>query len=195
MKDISKLTDKIIEEANAYGGQLAKETEQECADIAGKYEEQAAQEAEQIIEAANNAAEAIIRRATSQAGITQRSSKLEARRKMIDEAFLLATKQILALPEDKMLDLLSKMAVKSQTTDATMIWGKGDKALAGKVVDEVNRRNKDKGIKLAIDEKIGDFEGGFILKEGSVETNCTFSVLIGSMSEELESEVAKALLG
>ncbi len=195
MKDISKLTDKIIQEANAYGQQLAKETQNECEQIAKKYEDQAAQEANEIIAAANNTAEAIVRRATSQAGIMERSQKLEARRQMIDRAFEEAAKKILALPDDKMLDLLAKMAVKSQTTDATIIWGKGDKALANSLVEEVNRRNADKGIKLSLDSQTGNFEGGFILKEGSVETNCTFSVLIGSMSEQLESEVATALLG
>ncbi len=46
---------------------------------------------------------------------------------------------------------------------------------------------------MKLSDKTGDFAGGFILKQGAIESNCTFEVLVGQVREELEGEASSIL--
>ena len=46
---------------------------------------------------------------------------------------------------------------------------------------------------MTVDSEAGDFLGGLILREGEIETNCTFEVMIKDTKKEKESEIAAAL--
>ena len=46
---------------------------------------------------------------------------------------------------------------------------------------------------MNLDTKPGTFSGGLIIKEGSVETNCTFEVMIETAKKEMEAEIAAML--
>ncbi|MEG1777682.1 MAG: V-type ATP synthase subunit E, partial [Angelakisella sp.] len=50
-----------------------------------------------------------------------------------------------------------------------------------------------KVIKLYISDEVGKFRGGIKLREGNIETNCTFEVLVSRAKEDLEPEVARIL--
>ena len=52
-----------------------------------------------------------------------------------------------------------------------------------------------KTCKVTLSNTTGPFAGGFILDQGSTETNCTFEVLSSSVKEELEARVDAALFG
>lgn len=193
MNDITKLTGKILQEAQDYRKEVAASAQEEVKHIARQYEAQAQAEAEAIIASAEKQAEAIHRRAQSQAGIQERNMKLTTRRQMIDQAFAQAEQKLLTLSEEKLCDFLTAMVLQAQTADAQLIWNKGDLALAHRVVARVNEKNMAKGIKLTLAEEQGDFEGGFILRQGSIETNCTFPVLIAAVTDELEAPIAQIL--
>ena len=193
MNDITKLTGKILQEAQDYRKEVAASAHEEAERIARQYEAQAKTEAEAIIAAAERQAEAIHRRAQSQAGIQERNMKLTTRRQMIDQAFARAEQKLLELPEEKLCNFLTNMVLRAQTSDAQLIWNKGDLALARKVVASVNDKNMARGMKLTLADEQGNFEGGFILRQGSIETNCTFPVLIMAVVDELETPVAKIL--
>jgi len=193
VNDISKLTRKILDEAEACKADTAASAAAECARISQQFDDQARRESDAILAAAQNQAEATHRRASSQAGIESRNLKLAARREMIDKAFELAAQKLQQLPEDRLCAFLARMAAGVQTSDAMLVWGRGDRGLARKVVDQANQLNASKGIRIALADETGDFDGGFVLREGAVETNCTFAVLIKGVSEELEAPVAKAL--
>ncbi len=47
-------------------------------------------------------------------------------------------------------------------------------------------------LECTLSSKVGEFAGGFILKQGSIEHNCTFEVLVSAVRDELEGEVSLA---
>ena len=194
MNDITKLTEKILEEAKDQAAVAARAAEQECGGLMSHYEAEAGQAASEVMQAAQAKAEAIMRRARSQAGIEERNMKLTARRESIDEAFVLAQEKIKAYPAEKLTAFFVNLAAGCQTADAQLIWGAENRDMAQAVVTGVNARNASKGVTLALSEEVGRFDGGFVLREGSIETNCTFSVLISGVKEELEARVAAVLL-
>lgn len=195
LNEISKLTDKILDEAKTYAAEAEQSVERATQSLMSQFETEAEKEAQQVTASANTQAEAILRRAKSQAGIEQRNMKLAARRQSIDTAFVRAGELLRDYPTDKLTDFLVKLALECQTSDAQLIWGTGDRAIAQAVVERVNAHNEPKGMKLTLADETGTFDGGFVLKEGSIETNCTFPVLIGAVVEELEAQVADTLLG
>ena len=46
---------------------------------------------------------------------------------------------------------------------------------------------------LAVSEETRDISGGFILKDGRIEVNCTFDALVRAEREQTAGEVAKLL--
>ena len=46
---------------------------------------------------------------------------------------------------------------------------------------------------LAVSEETRDISGGFILKDGRIEVNCTFDALVRAEREQTVGEVAKLL--
>ncbi len=196
LNDISVLIDKILEEAKGFSEQIKKTAETEAQNTLARYKDQAQAEAAKITDTAQAQAEAIARRAQSQGGIEERNLILTARRSLIDSTFAKAYDRLCALPEAEKIDFLVRLATASQTAaDAQMVFNKADAALGQKVVEQVNKANQAKGIKLTLDPQAGNFGGGFILREGSVETNCTFEVLVKNIQPRLEAEIAALLLG
>ena len=51
------------------------------------------------------------------------------------------------------------------------------------------------GRTIKLSDETGNFAGGCIIKEGNIETNCTFEVLVKGMRDELEQEVSNVLFG
>lgn len=53
--------------------------------------------------------------------------------------------------------------------------------------------NEKHGKKLTLGDSRIDASGGFILKNGNIETNCTWEMLVRWIKDDLEAEVAKRL--
>ena len=63
---------------------------------------------------------------------------------------------------------------------------------AEKIFAAVAKANKD-GRKLTLSKETRDISGGFILKDGNVEVNCTFDTLVRLQKAETAGAVAKKL--
>ena len=91
------------------------------------------------------------------------------------------------------------MAAQSAATGAiTLVLNQADKAaLGGTLPAEMEKKCAAAGhpCKVTLSGATGSFAGGFILDQGSTETNCTFEVLSTSVKEELEAQVDAALFG
>ena len=134
----------------------------------------------------------------SQSGIESRNAKLQVRRQAIDTAFQKAMERLCAMPAAKKTAVYAAMAAQSLTGDAALVLNKADKAAIGAALPaEIEKRCAAAGraCKVTLSGATGSFAGGFILDQGSTETNCTFEVLSTSVKEELEAQVDAALFG
>ena len=189
MKDLSTLTDKILDEAKLQAQATLDAANSDVQNILKAAQAEADTAAEQIAQNAKHQCEAIHRRAQSQAGIEERSMLLGARRNAIDSAFRLALEKLCAYPQDKVADFLAALAAKYQTVDAELIFNAKDAELGKLVCQKLSAGAH----KAELSSTQGSFAGGFIIKEGSVETNCTFEVLIKGIADEVEADVAQIL--
>ncbi|MCF7935118.1 MAG: V-type ATP synthase subunit E [Synergistales bacterium] len=74
--------------------------------------------------------------------------------------------------------------------DEEVVVGKAEKVLTREWLDAFNEKH---GSSLKLAGEQGSFQGGFILRRGRIETNCTFEMLVATTQEDLESTVYEKL--
>lgn len=199
MNDISAILQKIQEDARQYGENAAAAAREKAEAITESCRQEAQAETERILEAARRQAEAIRQRAVSQSGIEGRNQRLQVRRQAIDDAFRKAMEQLCAMPAEKKAAVYAGLAARSSFTgEALLVLNQADRAALGKTLPaEMMKQCAAAGrtCKVTLSEAAGPFAGGFILDQGSTETNCTFEVLSAGVKEELEAQVDAALFG
>ena len=199
MNDISAILAKIQEDARQYGESVAAAAKEKAQAIAEASRQEAQEETNRVLEAAKRQSEAILQRAVSQSGIEGRNTRLQIRREAIDTAFQKAMEQLCTMAPEKKLSVYAGLAAQSAATGAiTLVLNQADKAaLGGTLPAEMEKKCAAAGhpCKVTLSGATGSFAGGFILDQGSTETNCTFEVLSASVKEELEARVDAALFG
>jgi len=133
----------------------------------------------------------ILRRREIVAKLDVSRDDLMARRALIDEAFEAAKAGMAGMDTDRahrFAEVLLAEAV--ETGDETLILGRGEKVLDTKWLDGYNEK---RGTRLKISEEKAPIIGGFILRRGLVDVNCSWEMLIRTAREELEAETVKKL--
>ena len=164
MNGIEKIIDRISGDAQAEIDAILAEARAEAAQITAKYEAQAKAEAEEILKRGTAAAAEREERLASMAQMEGRKAELAAKQEVIEEAFELALKKLLALPEDKYVELLAGLAAKASVTGKeTLIFSANDRDRVGKKV--VAAANEILGKKVApeLPEELADSKVGAIL--------------------------------
>ena len=117
---------------------------------------------------------------------------LALKQEMVEMAFSKASQLIADMPEDEYCAFLKKLADEAVLTgDEEIILNAKDKTAIGEKL--VNSLNEAPGRSIKLSDKTGDFAGGFILRRGNIEANCTLELIIETKRAELSSEVAKVL--
>lgn len=192
MENISKILDAISAEGRAEADKIRTAGAKSAEEIRKLYQEEASIEEESILKKARKEAEEILQRGSSQAGITSRNIRLTARRQALEDTFTLALERMMQLPDKTKQDLYAKLiGTYTGGTEVTVQLNQADSETLGKKL--VNKAEKNYGIKVTVGEEPGAFLGGLILREGEIETNCTFEVMIQDTKKEKESEIAAVL--
>ena len=193
MNGIEKIIDRISGDAQAEIDAVLAQARDEAAQITAKYEAQAKAEADEIVKRGSAAAAEREERLVSMAQMEGRKAELCAKQEVIEEAFELALKKLLALPEDKYVELLAGLAAKASATGKeTLIFSAADRDRVGKkVVDAANAKLANGALTLG--ESVRNLNGGFILSDGAVEVNCSFDTLVRLQKAEITGEVSRAL--
>ena len=120
---------------------------------------------------------------------------LAEKRKILDEVFELARRQLKSLPDDEHGKLITKLMLGAvETGDEEVILDKNENRIDQQFINMVNQQlcSSKKG-NLRLSEEEQDIEGGFILRRGRIKTNVSFDVLLDRARKELEIELAKEL--
>ena len=160
------------------------------------------------------------------ARLEARKRLLSAKQDMVGQAFDLALKKLVELPEQDYIALLANLAVAaSRTGQEQVIFSQKDRARYGKQVVTTANEILAKRVSpklpeeltasragaildrvvtgasavlsgtgmLTLAEESRPMAGGLILRDGRVETNCSFEVLIHLQRDALSAEVARVL--
>ena len=220
MTGLEKVTGKIIADAEADARVILERAEAECEAIKAKYAAATEAEIEKLTDECDRECQALIIRARSSAAMAKRNAILEARAKLIDDAYATAEKQIRSMSGEQYLDLLQKMlrsALKSQLEgeeESMRLYGEDISPAVYEVV--LNSRDRETyGEKLLEAYRAGygarlspvvlqrlrlapdtaPIDGGLVLRCGPVETNCSLSMLMAANRRETEARVSRILFG
>ncbi len=149
------------------------------------------------------------RRSELNAGLQARKNTLEAKRKLLDEAFELAAKQLSALPNEQWAAVITKIVLQGvQTGDEKLCVPAGDKVRysstdyddsgAGRTfLDVLNDKLVESGRRgeLTIDDAQASFDCGVMLIGEISDIDGSFEALLEGVRVEYESEAATMLFG
>ena len=203
------ILDKARQEAAAIQERYQAQADKEAAELKGKNEKAAAQRQERLISAAQMEArktllsarqemvERAYQRALEKLCSLPREQYVELLAAMLVRASSTGREEVVFSPEDR--EGAGKAAVaranELQAKEAAPELPLGDGVVANllnKVAAGVSAFAQGTAM-LAVSEETRDISGGFILKDGRIEVNCTFDALVRAEREQTAGEVAKLL--
>lgn len=196
LNGLDNMTKKILSDAQSYADEVKKNSTVKIDQILADYNGQVDALSRQMAADAKAEAEMVITRARSQAALNERNELLRAKQEMIDETFAQACDNIVNMPRDEYVALLSKLVAKYQTGAAEIILNERDRDGIGADLLKKIVMNKLKNIDISlvkISKSCGNFKGGLILRQGDIDTNCTVEVLCEGLRHELEPHVIQQL--
>lgn len=197
MNGIEKIKARIREDSNTQCEALLREAREKADEITARYEEEAKEYYEKALSKAHSAAATRIARIQSGAHLDVRKLHLAAKQEMLEKAFSEAEQALCSLSAADYTELLTKLALNAVVTGTEeLVFSAEDRNLYGKnVVMAVNKALEKEGrpARLTLAEESRAFRGGLYVKNGNVETNCTFSALIRFQRERMGREVAEIL--
>lgn len=197
MNGIEKITQRITADAQVEIEKIQAEAKAQCEKIAKDSDAAAQEEYWKIFKKGTKDAELRVERMGSVAALEAKKQILAEKQDIVSMAFDRAVQMLLALPEEKYVLLLAKLAYDaSRSGKETIVLTAGDREKYG--ADVCAAANKllakaGKTAELSLSDKTGDFRGGLILTEGNIEMNCSFDVLVNMRKAELSGEVAGIL--
>lgn len=220
MTGLDKITGKILAEAEKEAKKILDEASDAARVVESEYREKAdairkdaAQETERKIAEIDS-------RASASVETDRRNRLLEAEGKLVDEVFAAAEATIRAYSEEKMLDFLTGLLAyamieqASAEADSLTLYGEegallpdtyelilnakdrtryGQAMISGVGNKLIGKVPSEKLAKLRLSDKTVGISGGFILRYGDIESNCSFDLLFAELRQKLEIEVSHAL--
>lgn len=197
MNGIDKITGRITTDAQKESEEIRKRADHEAQTILDSYCSMADREFAESELRNKAAAEERVERLTSVARLEARKLVLACKQEMLNLAFARALAQLVEMPEDDYVNLMSDLAVKASSTgEEEIIMSKGDRTRFGKkVIAAANEKleKAGKAAKLSLSAETRQMQGGVYVKNGSVETNCSLETLVRIQKDKMSGEVAKLL--
>ncbi len=188
---VAQLKEKILEEARQKADAIVAAANADAEASLEASRREANEASAEILADADRKTGGIALRLASQRGAESRSLCLAAKREAISKAFDRSLAVLRSMDKKAYLAWMAGMIRSVQKEAAEVILNAEDrKALGAELVGAARG-----GLPLALAAETGGFAGGFILKEGPIETNGTFEALTGAAREELEGEIAALLFG
>ena len=218
MTGLSKITDKILEEARQDAAARLSQADRECSAISAEYAGKADKIRNDIFERARNEAAGIVSRAKSTENMEKRNTQLAAKSRMIELAYETAKKQIADLPEERMLSFLvmllcAAVAQRAEAEETSLrLYGTDESAevyevilnsrdaqrYGARLLPELDKKvqgsaQKTIAAKLKLSARTVDIDGGLILRCDDVEINCSLSSIFNTVRPKTERKVGEIL--
>ena len=203
MNGIEKITGQIDADVQKEIDAALDQARAQAQEIEDRYASQAQTQAEAIRRKGEQDAALRQERLVDVAKLEARKTILAAKQELVGQAFDLALKKLLELPDQEYISLLAKLAVSaSRTGREQVILSQKDRSRYGKqavtmandmLAKKAGPRAAESAGMLTLAGESRPMAGGLILRDGRVETNCSFEVLIHLQRDALSAEVARVL--
>ena len=202
MNGIEKITGQIDADVQKEIGAALDQARAQAKEIEARYESQAQTQGEALRRKGEQDAALRRERLVDVARLEARKTLLATKQDLVGQAFDLALKKLLELPDQEYIALLAKLAVAASRTGREQVifsqkdrsrYGKQAVTMANDMLAKQAGPHADHTSMLTLAEESRPMAGGLILRDGRVETNCSFEVLIHLQRDALSAEVARVL--
>ena len=197
MKGTEKIIAHIQADAKAQADAILAQAEKQCAQIREEYEKKASDAYGEKIRAGVKLCQDKVDSMDRIARMEGRKSVLALKQDMVSQSFDKARQMITQLPAEQYVQLLAKLAAQASVTgdEEILLNAKDRAAVGGQVVAAANALLTAAGKKgkLSLAGTTGDFEGGLILRRGSIEANCTIELLVELCRGDMSAQLADVL--
>ena len=218
MTGLDKIIDRILSDAKEKARGILETAQADCRKIAEDYAAKAEEIRERLTSEADAKGEAIVARARSTVATNRRNLLLQTKSALVDEAFEAAKRALVDTDLGKYSELLtalltSALIEEAENAEKTAAYGdevtefdtyevqmnESDRAAYGADVVEAAKRaalrriGGERAAKVRLSEKTVPIDGGLILCYGSIEVNCSLSMLMAQMRKSLEAKVSAIL--
>ncbi|HWR22394.1 MAG TPA: V-type ATP synthase subunit E [Feifaniaceae bacterium] len=190
MTGLEKIVTAIREEAQAEAKAVTDQAKAEAARIQAEEKSRSDALCAETEASAMRQSADIERAAASAAELQRRRRVLEAKQELLAHTMEEALKELYALPEEAYFSLLIQMASACAEPVA------GELLLSGRDLSHcpegfIQRLEQalPKGAALSLSQETRPIDGGFILKYGEIEHNCSFRAVFDARREELTDKV------
>ena len=133
----------------------------------------------------------IIKRREIVAELDARKVDLGMKQRLVGESFDGALRTLTDLPHDKYLGFVHTLLKKAVVTgQEVLLVGKDERHIDGAWLDHFNASNN---TRLSLSGDRLPISGGFVLRNGKIDINCSWDMLVGTIRPEVESDVIKRL--
>ncbi len=199
MSALEKMQEKVLQDARAKADEIVKAAAAEAEAILAQARAEAARKRDEELARGKERADEDRRRTLTLAELDARRQVLATKAGLIDEAFQEARTRLASLDPAQYRAYLKRAMLEAvESGDEEVIASARDLGTVGpEVVAEVNAEIARQGRKAALrlSSTPGDFIGGFVLRRGNVEVNCTFDAVLAREREALVVDVARVLFG
>ena len=202
MNGIEKITGQIGADVQKEIDAALDQARAQAKEIEARYESQAQTQGEALRRKGEQDAALRRERLVDVARLEARKTLLAAKQDLVGQAFDLALKKLLELPDQEYIALLAKLAVAASRTGREQVifsqkdrsrYGKQAVTMANDMLAKQAGPHADHTSMLTLAGESRPMAGGLILRDGRVETNCSFEVLIHLQRDALSAEVARVL--
>jgi V/A-type H+-transporting ATPase subunit E len=159
---------------------IQKKTNGEIAKIESQYAERLRREEPEIL-----------RRREIVAHLDVQKIELGVKQELIADAFVQALKTLQNLPQGKYLDFVKGLLRKASVSGkGELIIGNNEKYITEQWLSTYNQENKSE---LTLGKNRIAISGGFILRQGDVDTNCSWDMLLRWIHDDIEANVVSRL--
>lgn len=197
MANINKLTEKILEESKSKSKELLMQAEQEGTRILEKKIQEAKTLEEVIISKAKSEAASAKDRIISSAKMKIRNEKLEAKQRIIEKVFDMTLEKLSQMSVEQNIEFIKASIFQLDIPGEynLILDEKGKSYISADFINEINLELMEEGksLRLKLSDKIGNFNGGFLIEKDGIEINSSYEALTNSLKEELEYEITRIL--
>jgi V/A-type H+-transporting ATPase subunit E len=189
--DGAQVIEKILSDAKAEAQKIKNETDAKLAQKRAEVDKQLDEYRKQTETLAQKAGENARQQVLSTARMELAKEYLAEKTKLLDEVFAEAQRRLDQMADDEYRNLVAKQMLDAvETGDEEVIIDTNEKRIDQSLINQANGAKKWNLQLAAQREPIG---GGFILKKGNIKKNCSRSVVLSRIRNELEIELAKTL--
>jgi len=197
MNGIENIVRRIAEDSQLEADNILAKAHEEAAAIELSARQSSQEDYDYIIAKGKADAAERVERLGGVAELEAKKLVLSEKQGILDKAFAKALEELCDLPEGDYISLLARLAANGSVTgDEELIFSPDDKAYKGqKIVDAANALLKEQGkpANLTLGGETRDIKGGLYIRQGNIESNCSFETIVRLMRQSISGDVARVL--